>query len=331
MTTQETVINEQLAELVGERNAYRNRVRELEQLFTELAPEFDLVPHERPEVVAVEIGHYTADRAIKFSELCRQVETLREKTAVTMGVGDGSGKLFVHGDYESIKAAQRILDERSALAKELDEARGVIMDSDCDSPSAALLNELREQHAVLRLSAERARDFLASIESGLEDQAQGRVDVFDHTVLHWVRTEFSASLALCGLEAALSASPPSPDSVIESLRRSIAEAATERDDIILQASILQDKLSDEAERVDALRVQLEDRDEAALELKCLRSWRDSIEAGQPAAIVTPGGVRYVVFRDAPTPEENDRWEKRVKLLERRNADAVRVLKGEVTL
>lgn len=35
---------------------------------------------------------------------------LRAKTEVSMGVGDGSGKLFVHGDYDSIKAAQAIID-----------------------------------------------------------------------------------------------------------------------------------------------------------------------------------------------------------------------------
>jgi len=243
MTTQETAINQQLAELVRERNEYKRQRDE-------------------------------ANRAVVT--LNAECNSLRDKMAVTMGVGDGSGQLFVHGDYESIKAAQRILDERSALAKELDEARGVIMDSDCDSPSAVLLNELREQHAALRLSAERARDFLASIESGLEDQVQGRVDVLDHTVLHWVRTEFSASLALCGLESALSDAPPSPDSVIESLRRTLAEAVSERDDLAGQVSILQDHL-----------------------------------------------LNKVV--------DDDRWEKRVKLLERRNADAARVLNGEVTL
>lgn len=31
------------------------------------------------------------------------------KRNCTMGVGDGSGNLFIHGDYESIKAAQNIL------------------------------------------------------------------------------------------------------------------------------------------------------------------------------------------------------------------------------
>jgi hypothetical protein len=44
-----------------------------------------------------------------------EIERLRAMTAMTMGVGDGSGKLFVHGDYDSIKAAQALLDEISGL------------------------------------------------------------------------------------------------------------------------------------------------------------------------------------------------------------------------
>lgn len=63
---------------------------------------------------------------------------LERKTAVQMGVGDGSGQLCVYGDYESIKAAQafvircfeqgkRIAEleaERDALAAEVKALRG---------------------------------------------------------------------------------------------------------------------------------------------------------------------------------------------------------------
>lgn len=40
-----------------------------------------------------------------------EIKRLREKTAMTLGVGDGTGKLFVHGDYESIKATQKLIFE----------------------------------------------------------------------------------------------------------------------------------------------------------------------------------------------------------------------------
>jgi len=42
---------------------------------------------------------------------------------LTMGVGDGSGKLFVHGDYDSIKAAQAIVLERDRLREALEAIR----------------------------------------------------------------------------------------------------------------------------------------------------------------------------------------------------------------
>lgn len=37
------------------------------------------------------------------------IEALQAKTACTMGVGDGPGNLFVHGDHASIKAAQKLI------------------------------------------------------------------------------------------------------------------------------------------------------------------------------------------------------------------------------
>lgn len=38
-----------------------------------------------------------------------EVERLRSMTAVTVGVGSGDGNLFVHGDYDSIKAVQSLV------------------------------------------------------------------------------------------------------------------------------------------------------------------------------------------------------------------------------
>lgn len=49
---------------------------------------------------------------------------LKEKTQCILGVGDGSGKLFVHGDYDSIKACQRLIDaiETMSMAKRYKDA-----------------------------------------------------------------------------------------------------------------------------------------------------------------------------------------------------------------
>lgn len=59
----------------------------------------------------------------EIEKLRNEVERLKSMTAVTMGVGQGDGKLFVHGDYESIKAAQDIVLERDKLRKEVEEWR----------------------------------------------------------------------------------------------------------------------------------------------------------------------------------------------------------------
>jgi hypothetical protein len=42
-------------------------------------------------------------------KLQSRIKELEEKTSVSLGIGDGSGQHFVHGDYETIKLLQRKL------------------------------------------------------------------------------------------------------------------------------------------------------------------------------------------------------------------------------
>ena len=56
----------------------------------------------------------------EIEALRKEVERLKSMPAVTMGVGSGDGNLFVHGDCESIKAAQAIVLERGALRAEVE-------------------------------------------------------------------------------------------------------------------------------------------------------------------------------------------------------------------
>jgi len=42
-------------------------------------------------------------------------EILKAHKIIIMGVGSGGGRLFVYGDYESIKAMQKIIFERDGL------------------------------------------------------------------------------------------------------------------------------------------------------------------------------------------------------------------------
>jgi hypothetical protein len=55
--------------------------------------------------------------------LIAENERLNVMTATTMGVGSGEGSLFVHGDYDSIKAAQAIVIERDQLKAECEVLR----------------------------------------------------------------------------------------------------------------------------------------------------------------------------------------------------------------
>lgn len=120
---------------------------EIEQALDDLA---ELTRHE------VHDGSVAVIRA-HIEELTGENERLHQKTAVTMGVGAGDGKLFVHGDYESIKAAQDIVLERDGLRGALaagDERlvaaaeRAGVAYTGCDTPDA-LVERVEEQGAEI--------------------------------------------------------------------------------------------------------------------------------------------------------------------------------------
>lgn len=62
---------------------------------------------------AKEFGMHRADvLRLRIEALEKENEELKGQVAknnCTIGVGDGSGKLFVHGDYESIKVVQQMI------------------------------------------------------------------------------------------------------------------------------------------------------------------------------------------------------------------------------
>jgi hypothetical protein len=55
-----------------------------------------------------------------------KVAALEEKTACTVGVGDGSGTLFVHGDHASVKAVQALVLENERMDTALEWTRGYL-------------------------------------------------------------------------------------------------------------------------------------------------------------------------------------------------------------
>jgi hypothetical protein len=108
-------------------------------------------------------------------KLQQENETLNEKLSCALGVGSGDGKLFVHGDYDSIKAAQAIILERDALREQLDKAKeehfkSLVFISD----QGVILGELREQNEKMKES---------SSDLGVIIDAYSRMDYDDQDIL----------------------------------------------------------------------------------------------------------------------------------------------------
>ena len=80
------------------------------------------------------VEYHTAAQAAEIEALRAEVERLKSMTAVTMGVGRGDGSLFVHGDYDSIKAAQALVFRAERLAEALREAADMLL---ADYPETA--------------------------------------------------------------------------------------------------------------------------------------------------------------------------------------------------
>ena len=66
-----------------------------------------------------DLNRENADLRAQCGGMQMEIDELRAKTAVTCGVGDGSGQLFVHGDYDSIKQVQHLIFEVERLRKEV--------------------------------------------------------------------------------------------------------------------------------------------------------------------------------------------------------------------
>lgn len=49
----------------------------------------------------------------------KKLEDKLDSMNCTMGVGDGSGNLFVHGDYDSIKACQKLIDRPRLIREDI--------------------------------------------------------------------------------------------------------------------------------------------------------------------------------------------------------------------
>lgn len=55
-----------------------------------------------------------------YEALQAECDALRAKTGLSLGVGDGTGNLFVHGDYDSIKRVQELIFKYEKLCKDVE-------------------------------------------------------------------------------------------------------------------------------------------------------------------------------------------------------------------
>lgn len=76
-----------------------------------------LIENHDPSCVNSNCNYEPLVRLSDYEDLKDEFESLRTKTSMSLGVGDGTGNLFVHGDYDSIKRMQVLIFEFEKLRK----------------------------------------------------------------------------------------------------------------------------------------------------------------------------------------------------------------------
>lgn len=62
-------------------------------------------------------------RLSDYERLQAECDALRNKISLSLGVGDGTGNLFVHGDFDSIQRVQELIFEYEELCKDAERYR----------------------------------------------------------------------------------------------------------------------------------------------------------------------------------------------------------------
>lgn len=75
-----------------------------------------------------------SEAAVRLEALQAECESLRAKTSLSLGVGDGTGNLFVHGDYDSIKRVQALIFECEKLRKDAERHQYLLEAVLCEIP-----------------------------------------------------------------------------------------------------------------------------------------------------------------------------------------------------
>lgn len=100
-----------------------------------------------------------------------------EPWGCTLGVGDGSGKLFVHGDYDSIKTVQKKLLELEELRVENAKLRAEANDAvEKISPKQYLVDTVNRQLQIKKKHLAKIYDGLST---GMIDIPEAGSDDYD--------------------------------------------------------------------------------------------------------------------------------------------------------
>ncbi|MFA5715807.1 MAG: hypothetical protein WC998_08700 [Candidatus Paceibacterota bacterium] len=98
---------------------FRDNIVSMGRLITEKDAEIAKLQKENKQVFEWAWGRFVRQNQ-ELADLGKALQEAKEKECshypcgLTMGVGDGSGQLFVHGNYESIKALQKLLLDRQS-------------------------------------------------------------------------------------------------------------------------------------------------------------------------------------------------------------------------
>ncbi|TSE32973.1 hypothetical protein LCC91_07870 [Tepidimonas taiwanensis] len=97
--------------------------------------------------------------AAELRRLHTEVEWLKPMTAVTIGIGKGDGNLFVHGDYDSIKAAQSLVFRAEGMEKALKDIRSLSSINSAMNPNPfALTVMLGDIHHIADTALAKEKD-----------------------------------------------------------------------------------------------------------------------------------------------------------------------------
>lgn len=106
---------------------------------------------------------YDLDEIVPMIANRAEIDALRAERECTLGVGDGSGQLFVSGNYDSIKACQRLILERDQLRAELFISKSKLATVDATAKMQANIQDIAIERDQLNTENQKLRECVAKL------------------------------------------------------------------------------------------------------------------------------------------------------------------------